>query len=1027
MSGFDIFIKKPVLSLVITLLILVAGLRSFGLLQVRQYPYLETTVITVVTAYPGADPETIAGFITVPLEKSIAQVDGIDYMTSKSIAGTSTITVNLRLNYPSDKALTEITNQVNSMGNQLPAQSLKPVLTVSIGDTLNAMYLGFSSEILKGNQITDYLNRVVVPQLQAVSGVQNALLLGDRQFALRVWVNPQKLAAYGLTSAEVAKALSINDVISAPGRTDGGMVMYSMVTNTDMHTLDEFQNMVVKTTKDTLVRLKDVASVTLGAQSYDTSVKFDGRDAIYIGISPAPTANVLDVVDDVKKAFQGIQNQLPQGLDGKIVYDSTKFIHAAVNDVQSTLLEAILIVAIVVFLFLGQVKAVLIPLVTIPLCLIGTLFFMLFMGYTLNLLTLLAFVLAIGLVVDDAIIVVENVQRHMEEGMSVLDSSIKAANELASPIIAISLVLVAVYLPIGFMGGLTGSLFNEFAFTLAGAVGISAIFALVLSPMMCSKWLSMSDFGVFKEKLDHLFHRLQNKYKIILESILFDFKSMGIFIGFVVMGLGLFAHVSKTELAPQEDQGVIISLLTGSPNSTLYQTNLYANEAHRLISKFPETDHMFQINGSLGLNISLTGAVLTPWKSRTRNADTLQPLIQNDVNAITGTKGAVFQRPPLPGAGGGLPMQFVICSVDSFEIMNKYVDAIVGEAMQSRHFMFVDPDLKLDLGQAKLVINRDKVSQMGLSMQDIASSLSAALSGGYINYFTFYDRAYQVIQQVLTPSRLNVSDILSYYLKVPSGAMVPISNVMDVNYKVTAESINRFQQLNSITISGILAPGVTMGQALDTMRTITKKVVPDNYIINYGGQARQFMMESSSFAITFMLSLILIYLCLAALFNSFKDPLVVLITVPLSIFGSMFFIALGIKGASLNIYTEVGLVTLLGLISKHGILIVSFAQDLREHENASIKDAIIKSALIRLRPILMTTAAMVFGSIPLITATGAGAASRYNIGLVIVAGLSIGTLFTLFVLPSIYIWIHEHFTWKNTKGLFKKTTNDIAI
>lgn len=1008
--GFtDIFIKRPVLATVISLMILALGLRSLGSLPVMQYPFTENAIVTVTTTYTGANPDVIAGFITTPLENSIAQANGIDYMTSTSTPGVSTITVNLLLNYDPLKALSDITTKVNAVLNQLPKNSQLPVITVSVGQTIDSMYIGFYSDTLPINKITDYLIRVVQPKLQAINGVQNAQILGNQTFALRAWLDPVKLAGYGISAAEVGLALANNDFISAVGRTDGQMFIQNLTASTDLTDVDQFKKMVIKAQNGAIIRLGDVAKVDLGAQNYNTAVSFDGRKAVYIGIIVAPSANLLTVIDEIKKVFPIIQEQLPQGLMGKIVYDASLFVNSSIHEVVLSLLEAFLIVTAVIFIFLGSIRSVVIPIVTIPLSLIGSFWIMLILGYSINLLTLLALVLAIGLVVDDAIIVVENIQRHIEEGQSRFKAAILGARELANPIIAITVVLIAVYAPIGFMGGLTGALFTEFAFTLAGAVTVSAIIALTLSPMMCSKFLKVGDSeekGWFMDKVDNLFIKLEHAYERTLVKTLHILSVVVVFAIIILLSNYFLFVTSASELAPQEDQGIIISQVTAAANSSLTQTQLYANEVNRIFRSFPETDHIFQVDGSPGLNTSIVGMVLKPWDERQRTTNQLQPLVQNELNKIAGAKVAAFQLPSLPGGGSGLPIQFVITTTETFNNLNEVMQPILDKARASGLFAYIDPDLKIDQIQTKIKLDRDKISQFGLTMQDLGNLFGSALSEGYINYFNYQGRSYQVIPQVKRNTRLNTDQVLNYYIKTASGDSVPLATVASLERQVVPESLNHFQQLNSATISAVAVPGVSMEKALTTLANIAKENLPQGYYIDYAAQSRQFIKEGSSLIITFFFALIIIFLSLAALFESFRDPLIVLISVPMSICGAMIFISLGIGHATLNIYSEVGLVTLIGLISKHGILIVQFANELQAQGRKKL-DAVRTAAAIRLRPILMTTAAMVLGVIPLILATGAGAESRYNIGLVIATGISIGTLFTLFVVPSIYLLLAQ--------------------
>ncbi|MDD2660918.1 MAG: efflux RND transporter permease subunit [Methylococcales bacterium] len=1009
MNLTDIFIRRPVLSTVVSIMLLVLGLRSLNSLPVLQFPYTENAIVTISTTYYGADPDIIAGFITTPLENVIAQANGIDYLTSTSLSGVSTITANLRLNYDPDKALTEINTKVSSVLNQLPPQSQRPVLSVQIGETIDAMYIGFSSDVLQANQITDYLLRSVQPKLQTVDGVQTAELLGSKNFALRAWLDPNKLAAYALTASDISTALAKNDYISGLGTTKGQMVQVNLKASTSLHSLEEFKNLILKQQDGAIIRLKDVANVTLGADDYETSVSFDGNKAVYIGLQLAPSANLLEVIGRVREIFPDIQAQLPTGISGKIVYDSTKFVNSSIDEVIHTLVEALLIVTVVVFAFLGSPRSVLIPVIAIPLSLIGTFTMMLIFGFSINLLTLLALVLAIGLVVDDAIIVVENVNRHLENGMQPIPAALLAARELTGPIIAMTVVLIAVYVPVGFQGGLTGALFTEFAFTVVGAVTISAIVALTLSPMMCSRLLKPHTTvrSGWEERIvdfiDRNFERLSKAYSRILNGTL-NYLPVTMVFAFIILASIYFLYgSSKSELAPQEDQGVILALSTAAPDSTLQQRLIYARQVYEKFIKHPEDDHVFQLDTP---GRSIAGMVLKPWNERKLTATELQPVIQQEMNEIAGVRAAVFQPPSLPGSRG-LPVQFVIGTTESFDQLNTVALQFMQEAQKSGAFIFLDNDLKFDQPQSQVKIDRNTTALLGLTMQDVGSSLASMLGGGYVNYFSMSERSYKVIPQVQQISRLNTDQLRNYYIRAANGTAIPLSTIATINTETVPQSLNHFQQLNAATISGVPFPGITQGDAINSLKEIAKKVLPKGYSVDYAGQSRQLVSESSGFIFTFLFALIIIFLALAALFESFRDPLIILVSVPMSIAGALIFIALGIGEATLNIYTEVGLVTLMGLISKHGILIVEFA-NIKQMEGLSKREAIQSAADIRLRPILMTTAAMVLGVLPLIYATGAGAVSRFSIGLVIAAGIAIGTLFTLFVVPAVYLLIGQN-------------------
>jgi multidrug efflux pump len=1014
MKFTDLFIRRPVLASVVSLLILVLGLRSLFTLPVYQFPRTQNAIVKIATTYYGADPDVVAGFLTTPLENAIAQANGIDYMSSVSQTSLSTVTAFLRLNYDPDKALTEIQTKVTSVLNQLPPGSQQPILTIQIGQTFDAMYIGFNSDVLPPNKITDYLVRVVQPKLQAVEGVQTAEILGGKYFALRAWLDPQKLAAYGLTAADVSAALQNNDYISGLGTTKGQMVQVNLNASTSLHSVNEFKNLVLKQSGEAIVRLKDVANVTLGADDYESEVGFDGKKAVYIGIQVAPSANLLDTIAGVKKIFPDIKSQLPQGLNGEVVYDSTEFVNSSIHEVVSTLVEALIIVTLVVFAFLGSVRSVFIPTVAIPLSLIGTFTMMLLFGFSINLLTLLAMVLAIGLVVDDAIIVVENVNRHLEEGMRARQAAILAARELGGPIIAMTVVLVAVYVPIGFQGGLTGALFTEFAFTLVGAVTVSAIIALTLSPMMCSRLLKphVADGRGWQERfvafIDRRFERLRNGYERRLHGSLNYLPVTAVFAVIVLGGSYFLFGEAKSELAPQEDQGVVITQSIAAPNATLEQRLMYAKQIYQIFASYPEMEHVFQLEAP---GQSIAGQVLKPWDQRKRTSNQIQPMLQQQLNQVAGARVSAFQPPALPGSFG-LPLQFVIGTTQPFGNLYDVSQKFLQDAMASGMFMFLDNDLKVDQPQSTVEIDRDKAAQLGLKMSDVGSAMAWMLGGGYVNYFGLDGRSYKVIPQVQQVSRLNTDQLLNYYIRAADGTPVPLSTVAKIVTKTIPRSLNHFQQLNAATIGGVTAPGVALGDAIAYLQNLAKQDLPQGYSVDYGGTSRQFIQESGGFVLTLAFAVIIIFLSLAALFESFRDPLIILVSVPMSIAGALLFLAVGVGGASINIYTQVGLVTLIGLISKHGILIVEFANEL-QRQGKSKRQAIEEAAGIRLRPILMTTAAMVLGVMPLITASGAGAVSRFQMGLVIATGIAIGTLFTLFVVPAAYLLIaadHSHET-----------------
>ncbi len=1002
MNFTDIFIKRPVLASVVSLLILLVGFRSIELLNVRQYPRSDIAIVTVNTVYVGASAELIRGFITTPLEREIASADGIDYLESSSSPSVSSITVHLRMNYDPNAALTQITSKVNRVRNQLPADAQDPVIDVQMAESTAAMYLIFSSDELDSNQITDYLYRVVQPKLTAVSGVQSAQILGARVFAMRIWLKPDLLAAHGLGAAAVWRAIAQNNYLSAVGSTKGMMTSVDLTASTDLHTAEEFRRLVITEQNGAILRLGDVADVQLGAENYEATVKFGGNPTTAVAINVLPTANALTVINDVRQIVPAIVAELPRSMTAAIPYDATEYIRSAIDEVVVTLVEALLIVIVIIYLFLGTVRSVLIPIVAMPLSLVGACFIMLAMGFTINLLTLLAMVLAIGLVVDDAIVVVENIHRHIEEGLSPLEASLKGARELGGPVIAMTITLAAVYAPIGFQGGLTGALFREFAFTLAGSVIVSGVVALTLSPMMCSRLLQ-PDTGSrqwFAHFLDRQFDRVRGAYERLLGATLNYRPVVVVFALIVFASLVPFYQMSKTDLAPDEDQGMIIALGTASPNANIDQIARYADQVTEIVRSFPETAQVIQINGYPASNNSITLMALTPWDQRKRTTMQLLPEVTQKLGNVAGMRLLSFLRPPLPGAGGA-NVQFIVVSTDDPSRIAQVADALVLEAVKSGLFFYADNSLKFDQAQAYIDVDRDKAAMLGITMAQVGADLGAMLGGNYVNFFNVQGRSYRVVPQVERTFRLNPEQLGDYYISTGKGGLVPLSAVASIRYDAQPRAMSRFQQLNAATITCVPKPGVTQGQALDFLNAKARELFPEGYTADYAGQSRQFIQESGAFLTTMAFAVIIIFLVLAAQFESFRDPLIIMLSVPLAVSGALAFVCLGFHGLSLNIYTKVGLITLVGLVTKHGILITQFANQL-QREGQSRREAVEHAAGVRLRPILMTTAAMVLGVMPLVFASGAGAVSRQHMGLIIATGMSIGTLFTLFVVPTAY-------------------------
>jgi hydrophobe/amphiphile efflux-1 (HAE1) family protein len=1010
MSFTDIFIRRPVLATVVSLLILLVGLQALLKLQIRQYPELSQTTITVTTSYPGANADLIKGFITTPLEQAVASTEGIDTLVSNSQQNVSTITLNMRLNANPDRAVTDVLSKIQQVKSQLPRDALDPVVVKQTGQGYALLYLSFNSDTLNAAQITDYLTRVVQPRLQTIDGVANAQILGGQTFAMRVWLDPTKMAARGVTPGDVRLALATNNFTSAAGQIKADYTQTSINALTSLTNAQAFAQLVVATRGDALVRIADIATVDLGPESVESSSVFDGLKAVFIGIYPTPTANPLSVINDVRKAVPSIAQQLPPGIKAAIAYDATEFIRASIWEVAKTLGEAALIVIVVIFLFLGNLRSTIIPIVTIPLSMIGVMIVLLAMNYSINLLTLLALVLAIGLVVDDAIVVVENIWRHIEEGLTPYEAAMVGAREIALPVIAMTITLAAVYAPIGFVSGLTGSLFREFAFTLAGSVIVSGFIALTLSPMMCSRLLkprSEGGGGRFVEFLDRLFEGLRVRYERMLDrSLRFRALTLLVLAGVLVL-TGIMYQSTPKELAPEEDQGVLLAIVKTPQSGNLDYLESATQKLWGVTQTIKEHAHLFVINGFNGVHQGFAGILLKPWDQRDRNQKQITQDLQPKLATITEGSVLAFSPPALPGSTGGPPMQFVIRTTSDYKSLAGVVEQVQQAAQASGMFIFTDIDLRFDTPQIELKIDALKANRLGISMQEVGTALATMLGGNYVNRFDLYGRSYEVIPQVPREFRDRPDWLTRYQVRAASGDMVPLSTIASISTTVQPNALTNFQQLSSATLSGVPFPGRTLGEALDFLVAKAKDILPEGYSYDFQGDSRQYMQEGSTLAITFVFALIVIFLVLAAQFESFRDPFIILIALPTSMFGALLPLnLLGVMGlASMNIYSEIGLVTLIGLISKHGILMTEFANRLQEEQGMGRREAIEHAAGVRLRPILMTTAAMVVGMIPLIIADGAGARSRIAIGMVIAAGMSVGTLFTLFVTPAVYTLI----------------------
>jgi len=998
----DLFIKRPVLSVVVSLLILLIGLRAATVLPIRQYPKLSNTVVNVTTSYPGASADLIQGFITTPIEQAVASAEGVDYMTSSSVLGTSTIQVYIKLNFDPNQALTEVLAKVNSVKYLIPKESNDPIVTKTTGQTTAVMYLGFSSEVLSGSAISDYLTRVVQPVLSTVDGVASADILGGQTFAMRLWFDPVRMAGRSVSPNDVAAAIAANNFQAAAGQSKGFFIVSNVSANTDLQNLDQFKRMIVKSKDGGFVRIEDIATVELAAQSTDASVAFNGEHAIFIGVQVTPQGNPLTLVKGVRALFPELERNLPPSMKMKVAYDSTKFIQSSIDEVEKTLGEAVIIVVVVIFLFLASFRSVLIPVVTIPLSLIGVCSLMLAAGFSFNLLTLLAMVLAIGLVVDDAIVVVENIHRHLEEGKPPVQAAMIGAREIVGPVISMTITLAAVYAPIGFLGGLTGSLFREFAFTLAGSVIVSGIIALTLSPMMCSVFLKSAEEGRFAKLVNRVFGSITRGYGRMLDRSL-DYRPITGLFALTILGLAgfLYMHTAK-ELAPEEDQGIVFAVTKAPKYANIDYIDFYGDKLDKIFATFPETDLRFVLNGIAGPQGGIAGMLLKPWDERKRSSIQLKPLVQGALSKIEGVNAFAFNLPPLPGGPGGLPVQMVISSTNGFQSIYEEMNKLKDAARKSGLFIVSDSDLDFNQPVVRVKVDRSKASDLGLTMQSIGNTLATMLGGNYVNRFNLEGRSYQVIPQVPRESRLSPESLGTYYLSTPTGQQIPLSTVVSIETATDPNSLTHYNQLNSATFQAVPMPGVTVGQAVDFLESQAQKM-PAGFSHDYLADSRQYVQEGNQLAITFGFALIIIFLVLAAQFESLRDPLVIMISVPMAIVGALIPLFFGL--ATMNIYTQVGLLTLVGLISKHGILMVEFANELQLKESLDRRSAIEMAARVRLRPILMTTAAMVTGLLPLLTASGAGAASRFSIGIVVVSGMSIGTLFTLFVLPAVYVWI----------------------
>ena len=999
----DIFIRRPILALSLSLLLLIIGIQSVFKLQIREYPELTNTVITVSTAYYGAPAEVIQGFITQPLQQSIAEADNLDFLESNSSMGSSTITAYMKTGADPDAALSEIMAKVNAVRARLPSEALDPNISRSTGSSTSIMYIAFSSDELKAAQIVDYVNRNVQPQMVTVTGVAKANVYGP-QLSMRVWLDPVKLANHKLTAAEVVNALQNNNFRSAPGQAKSRFFLYNVEADTDLKTRAEFEQLIVARSESGIVRLNDVAELELDAARETVRAKADAQTAVVVAIDPTPTANPLTVAKLITEMLPEVEANLPDSMGMQVLYDSTEYIESSINEVLTTIVEATIIVVVVIFLFMGNLRAVLIPVIAIPLSLIGVCLAMQALGFSLNLLTLLAMVLAIGLVVDDAIVVVENVDRHIRQGMKPFDAAIVGTREIALPVISMTITLAAVYSPIAMVEGLTGVLFAEFALTLAGAVVVSGFVALTLSPVMCSVLLKHNpNPGRFEVGVHKFLDSLDSGYDKLVGGVL-KYRPVVVIFAIIVMGsLYPLLKIIPTELAPAEDKGAAMIMANGPAGANIDYMDQYTTEVGRRGMALDDIASAFTLAGIPSATQGLGFLNTTLWEDRTMSQDELVKAIQDETADIAGVSVASFPLPVLPGASGGFPVQFVLQGTGDYRTLVSLAQELQQAAMQSGYFVFTDLDTKFQTATLDIKVNRDKAGAYGVKMADIASTLGTLMGDGYINHINYDGRSYEVIPQVKREDRLSPEAIGQFYVKTVDGSPVPLVNLIEWDLTGQPSSLLQMNQTNSVTLNGALMPGQTMGDALKFLEQKSAEILPKGYGFEYKGESRQFVQEGSALYATFGLALAIIFLVLAAQFESIRDPIVIMVSVPLAICGALLMMGWGL--ASLNIYTQIGMITLVGLITKHGILMCEVAKERQILKGEDKITAIRHAARIRLRAILMTTISMVAGLVPLLLAVGPGAAARFDIGMVICAGLSIGTIFTLFVLPVIYSYL----------------------
>ncbi|PBC10958.1 efflux RND transporter permease subunit [Mesorhizobium sp. WSM3859] len=1005
MNFSDLFIRRPVLSTVLACMILLLGFQGIFNLSIRQYPKVDETAITITTAYPGASADLIQGFISAPIARAVASTENIDYVTSSSRPSSSTVTVQMKLGSNPDVALTEVLSKVQGVRGTLPEASKDPVIVKGTGQQFAMMYISMQNPNMTKEQLTEYIERVIRPRISTVEGVANVQVFGAQEYSMRIWIDPIRLAARGATAVDVLTAINNSNFLSAPGNTQNEYVVSSITVHSTLQTPEAFAQLPIRSTNGEVVRLRDVARVELGAENTDTRVSFNGKPGTFLAIFPTPAANPLTTAAAVTKLVPVIQETLPKGMTIEVVYDATGQISASIEEVFKTIGEAVAIVVVVILLFLGSFRSVMMPIVTIPLSLIGVCFILFAVGYSINLLSLLAMVLAIGLVVDDAIVVVENIHRHMEEDhMSPMQAAFNGMREIFSAIVAMTITLAAVFAPLAFTGGLTGALFREFAVTLAGSVVLSGLIAVTITPMMSARLLKAGAHGRFQRIVDGIFGRVEHVYERAVTASLRNRPVTLIIVVALVALTGFMFTKTSTELAPEEDQGFLLSIVTAPRYATSDYTETYVNQMLGLVRDIPETRAQFSAVAFGGAtNGAFVGFAFKDWADRKRSSKELQADITARLAKVAGVQAFVFAPPTLPGSGGGLPISMVVRSIgDPSEVFDQ-AEKIKNKAQASGRFIVVQNSMAYDAPQVTVTIDRERAAALNLPIADIGNTLTLLVGGAEVAQFDRDSNSYDIIPQVPQEFRDNPEKLGEYFVRSVDGKMVPLSAVVKISTNASPAAIEQFNQLNSSTISALPLPGVTTGDGLQVLENLAKETLPDTFFVDYSGQSRQEKEQGNTILIAFAAAVVVIYLVLAAQFESFRDPLIIMMAVPLSIFGAI--VPLNIGLGTLNIYTQVGLITLIGLITKHGILLVEFANQQREIHGMRRRDAIIASAKVRLRPILMTTAAMALGVVPLIISSGAGAAARYSMGLVIFTGILVGTMFTLFVVPMFYTFI----------------------